>query len=183
MGRVLFYSRMVSYNLRTQRRMAAAVLKCGERRVYFDPRKNEDISMAMSRQGIRKLKEEGAIQKRLPNQRSRFTFRRRLAAKRKGRHCGPGRVRGKKGARVNPKDMWILRIRTLRRLLKKFRDDGKIDCHMYHTLYLRCKGNQYKNKRFLIEAIYNASAKDEQQKTLQIQQASRKQRAKVIQAK
>merc|ERR1712154_741186 len=109
-------------NLRNQRRYAAAVMKCGKRRVYMYPRRLHDISVAMSRRAIRKLQEDGAILKRDTNPTSRFRFRRRLEAKRKGRHCGPGRMRGKLRARVS-KTMWIMRVRSLRRLLKKFRDD------------------------------------------------------------
>merc|ERR1719341_2220116 len=174
---------MVAYNLRSQRRIAAAVLGVGKRRVWMDPRRAEDLSVAMTRSRITKLVKERAVSKRELNCNTRSRFRRRLNQKRKGRHSGPGLVRGCHGARVPKKDIWMLRIRGLRRMLKKYRDSKKIDCHMYHSLYLRCKGNQYKNKRFLIEAVFAAKSEDEKQKALQVQQQARQKRSKVLLAK
>jgi len=38
--------------------------------------------------------------------------------------------------------------------LKKYRSQRKIDKHQYHKFYLASKGNQFKNKTVLIEAIH-----------------------------
>ena len=45
--------RMVS--LRLQKRLAASVLKCGKGKIWLDPNEVNEISMANSRQNIRKL--------------------------------------------------------------------------------------------------------------------------------
>ena len=73
--------------------------------------------------------------------------------KRKGRHMGIGKRRGTKNARMPEKILWIRKIRTLRRLLKKYRSQGKIDSTLYKELYLLSKGNMFKNKKVLIEEV------------------------------
>merc|ERR1711959_391478 len=87
--------------------------------------------------------------------------------KRKGRHRGFGKRRGKAGARFPVKVLWMWRQKTLRRLLKKYRDAKKIDKHQYHKFYLEAKGNVYKNKRVLIEHIHTAKAEEQRQKEIQ----------------
>lgn len=46
-------------NLRLQKRLAASVLKTGKRKVYLDPNEMAEISMANSRQNIRKVRVSG----------------------------------------------------------------------------------------------------------------------------
>ncbi|HQN90669.1 MAG TPA: 50S ribosomal protein L19e, partial [Methanoculleus sp.] len=48
-------------DLGNQRRMAAAILKCGVNRVWFDPERQADIEAAISRNDLRELIGEGAI--------------------------------------------------------------------------------------------------------------------------
>ena len=50
------------------------------------------------------------------------------------------------------------RIRVLLCLLKKMRDQKKIDKHIYHSLYVLSKDNQFKNKRVLLESIHDIKA-------------------------
>jgi ribosomal protein L19E len=51
--------RMVS--LRLQKRLASSVLKCGKGKVWLDPNEINEISMANSRQNIRKLVKDGYV--------------------------------------------------------------------------------------------------------------------------
>jgi len=98
-------------------------------------------------------------------------------AKAKGRHCGHGKRKGTANARLPFKVLWMRRIRVLRRLLKKMRDAKKIDKHIYHSLYLLAKGNQFKNKRVLIDTIHDMKTKKNQEKALEEQAQARKARA------
>merc|ERR1712064_87460 len=61
---------------------------------------------------------------------------------------------GTKDARMPVKIGWMRRQRALRRLLRKLRKARKIDKNLYHKFYLGSKGNLYKNKKVLIEAIH-----------------------------
>ena len=55
----------------------------------------------------------------LVNTRSRV--RANNEARRKGRHSGFGKRKGTANARTNQKELWIQRMRVLRRLLKRYR--------------------------------------------------------------
>jgi len=96
---------------------------------------------------------------------------------------GIGKRRGTANARLPFKVIWMRRIRVLRRLLHKMRDAKKIDKHIYHTLYLHAKGNQFKNKRVLLETIHTMKADQLKSKALSEQAEAKKSRARARVAK
>ena len=110
---------MVTFRL--QRRLAASIMKCGETRVWLDPRELSSISTSKTRQHIRQLIRDKQILKKNVDVHSRFRTLRKKEEKRKGRHMGKGKRRGKANARMPEKVLWMRRQRILRRLLRKYR--------------------------------------------------------------
>lgn len=131
-------------SLKIQKSIAAKVMKVGKGRVWIDPDRFEDVSMAITREDIRSLIKDGAIKKRAEVGISKGRFRKTRLQKKKGLRKGPGTRKGPVTG-----DEWIHRIRSIREFLRLLRRRKIITPATYRVLYLKAKGGAFHDKRQL----------------------------------
>lgn len=137
-------------DLANQRRLAAALLKCGEGRVWIDPASQEELADAVTRADIRSAIKARVIRRKPVRGTSRARARRHSAEVAKGRHAGPGSRRGSPYARVDKKSRWMRRIRAQRELLRSLRAAERIPKPAYRAFYRRAKGGMFRSRAHLL---------------------------------
>jgi large subunit ribosomal protein L19e len=130
-------------DLSAQKRLAAEVLDTGENKVWLNPERQGDIAEAITREDVRELVEEGAIQAEDPNGNSRGRARERQEKRSYGHQKGPGSRQGKAGARNNEKEDWTSRIRAQRKRLRELKDEDELDRSTYRSLYDMAGGGEF----------------------------------------
>lgn len=130
-------------DLSYQKKLAAEILGVGESRIKFDISAIDRIEGAVTKEEIRRLIKEGVIYAEYAKSNSRGRWREFHEERKAGRHRGQGKRKGTKGARTDPKRLWINRIRKIRRYLKWLRDNGVIDKKTYRLLYRKAKGGAF----------------------------------------
>ena len=135
--------------LKLQKRIAADIMKCSEKRVVFDTDRLEDIKEAITKLDIRSLIGDKAIKQKPVKGVSKVRARKISLQKRKGKRKGAGSRKGKKTARLSKKKAWINKIRVQRRFLKELKNKNIITKTDYHSLYLKSKGGFFRSKRHI----------------------------------
>ncbi|MHA2060044.1 MAG: 50S ribosomal protein L19e [Candidatus Ranarchaeia archaeon] len=133
-------------NLRPQKAMAAKVLKVGVSKIWVDPTRLDEVSLAIRRDDIRKLITMGTIKAKPAQGVSRGRARVLHKKKQKGLRKKTGSREGKKYSIVSRKERWMIQIRALRRHLSKLRERKSITPHVYRQLYGLCKGNRLRTR-------------------------------------
>ncbi len=129
--------------------MAADILDVGKSRVWIDPDRMAEVSTAITREDVRGLIKDGAIKAKPKKSVSRSRARKRQDQRKKGRQSGPGTRKGAKGGKKSEKSEWMGRVRSLRAMLQRLRDEGTIDSSLYRKLYRQVKGGAFRSKAHL----------------------------------
>lgn len=140
-------------NFRKQKELAARALGVSTKRVKLNITNDEQkkaVKELISREGVRELIKDGTIKKIPKKGNSRTNANMIISQKKKGRRMGPGTRRGTEHARFNSKDKWMIKIRALRALLQKLKDEKRIDNKTYRALYMKAKGNFFRNKNHVL---------------------------------
>ncbi|MFH1638266.1 MAG: 50S ribosomal protein L19e [Candidatus Woesearchaeota archaeon] len=135
--------------LKSQRRIAAELLKVGENKIWFSPERLEEIKKSITKADIRHLINELAIQAKPSKGVSRFRARKLKIQKSKGRRKGSGSRKGKRGARITKKQEWMSKVRVQRLFIKELKGKDLIGRNIYHGIYLKVKGGFFRSRRHI----------------------------------
>jgi len=131
--------------LKSQRRLAAKILKTGENRVWIDPARIDDAEAAITREEIRKLIHEGIIkslpEKGVSHARARIVHEK----KKKGLRSGPGSKSGSARAKISKKEAWMSKIRALRTRLRELKADKIVTETTYRKLYKMANSGRFES--------------------------------------
>lgn len=145
----------VVVNLRAKKQLAARVTGVGVHRIKFDSDHLDDVADAITRENIRSLITANTIQIKSFTGTSRGRAQEKKNQKNK-RGTGQGSKQGRKGARVGKKEIYVAKVRALRRLLKIAKDRKEITNPEFWSLYKKVGGNTVRNRahlRLLMEEI------------------------------
>jgi large subunit ribosomal protein L19e len=132
-------------DLKSQRRLAAQILKAGQNRVWINPEKVDDAETAITREEIRKLIHEGIIKKLPEKGVSRARARVLHEKKKKGLRSGIGSRTGAAHARISKKEAWMSKIRALRKRLRVLKVRKVIAESSYRELYRMASSGRFES--------------------------------------
>jgi len=145
----------VVVNLKAKKRLASRVTGVGVHRIKFDTDHLDDVADAITRENIRSLITANTIRIKSFTGTSKGRAHKKKAQKNK-RGTTQGAKKGKKGARVGKKEVYVAKVRALRRLLKIAKVRKDLTNPEFWILYKKVGGNTVRNKahlRTLMEQI------------------------------
>jgi len=145
----------VVVNLKAKKRLASRVTGVGVHRIKFDADHLDDVADAITRENIRSLITANTITIKSFTGTSKGRAHVKKAQKNK-RGTTQGSKKGRKGARVGKKEVYVAKVRSLRRLLKIAKDRKDLANPEFWILYKKVGGNTVRNKahlRTLMEEI------------------------------
>ncbi len=135
--------------LKIQKRLAADVFGCSEKRIRFDTERLDEVKESITKADIKSLIKDKAIYRVPEKSVSRVRARKIQKQKSKGKMRGAGSKKGKKTARSPRKDSWMIKIRAQRVLLKLLKDSDIITKEIYRTLYKKAQGGFFRSRRHI----------------------------------
>jgi large subunit ribosomal protein L19e len=138
----------VVVNLKAKKRLAARVTGVGVHRIRFDTDHLDDIADAITRENIRSLITANTITIKSFTGTSRGRAQEKKSQRNK-RGTTQGSKQGRKGARVGKKEVYVAKVRSLRRLLKIAKDRKDLTNPEFWALYKKVGGNTVRNKAHL----------------------------------
>jgi len=138
----------VVVNLKAKKRLVSRVTGVGIHRVKLDADHLDDVADAITRSNIRSLitAKKIKIKPIVGTSRGRSHFKK---AQKNKRGTTQGSKQGRKGARVGKKDVYVAKVRSLRRLLKIAKDRKELTNPEFWMLYKKVGGNTVRNKAHL----------------------------------
>jgi len=149
--------------------MARRLLTCGRNKLWIDPNEKERVAAAQNYEHVKQLVEDNIIIRRRDKVNSRAHARELAEGRTKGRRMGLGKRKGTKKARLSPKDIWMKNIRSMRATLKELKRNGELAGEEYRMYYVQAKGNLFKNKNIMMDAIRKRKTEISRLKELGIQ--------------
>lgn len=145
-------------NLKAKKRLASRVTGVGVHRIKFDSDHLDDVADAITRENIRSLITANTIKIDSFTGTSRGRAQTKKTQKNK-RGTTQGSKQGRKGARIGKKEVYVAKVRSLRRLLKIAKDRKDLTNSEFWSLYKKVGGNTVRNKAHLRTLMEEIKAK------------------------
>ena len=145
-------------NLKAKKRLVSRVTGVGIHRIKFDADHLDDVTDAITRENIRSLMTANTIKiKPIVGTSRGRAHTKKLQRNKRG--TKQGSKQGKKGARIGKKEVYVAKVRSLRRLLKIAKDRKDLTNPEFWGLYKKVGGNTVRNKAHLRQLIEETIAK------------------------